>query len=279
MNKCLKFCFMKACPNCQSQYPDDSLQFCLQCGTPLSKPEQPHRPGGNGIIIAAILSGFILLALVVGGTGIYLFSRPDNTVQNNAANSQNTQNTSNEKILTQNNQIPVEQLNGNKLSAPFPTSSVNSAKTVNQSNNTPPRIIASASSVRKSDDGNFYFPNFAFDNNPVTAWCEGAPGAGIGEWLQFNFDREVLLKQIKIQPGYFKNDKVWAKNNRLAKISVKFSDNSTREFSLRDERKSQTLDVGRMSTNSVKITIEDYFAGASDSNDTLISEVSFVTEP
>jgi len=41
----------------------------------------------------------------------------------------------------------------------------------------------------------------------------------------------------------------------------------------------QTLDVGRTRTNSVKIKIEDYFAGASDSEDTLISDVSFVTEP
>lgn len=270
---------MKVCSNCQSRYTDESLQFCLQCGTPLLKSEQLREPSGNGLIIAAIVSGFILLTLVVGVIGIYLFSRPDHKDQNTAANSQNTQNNSNEKISARNDQIPVEQLNGNKLSAPFPTNSVNSAKSVNGLNNAPPRIIASASSVRKSEDGNFYFPNFAFDNNPATAWCEGAPGAGLGEWLQFNFDREVTLKQIKIQPGYFKNDKVWAKNNRLAKITVKFSDNSTRELSFSDERKQQTLDIGRTRTNWVKITIEDYFAGASDSDDTLISDVSFVTEP
>ena len=269
---------MRICPNCQTPADDPSLRFCLQCGTPLPDAPQMHKPGGNAIVVAAILGGFLLLALVVGGIGVYLFSRPDNEKPASApVNLPVKQNNANEKASKQNEQTsPIEQL-GNKEQ--FPANSGGSNNSANHPNADAPRVIASSSSVRKPDGGNFYFPSFAFDNNPATAWCEGVKGAGVGEWLQFNFDRQTTLKQIKIEPGYFKNDEAWRKNNRVAKISVNFSDGAAREFSLEDERKLQTLDVGRIRTSWVKITIEDYFAGESDSDDTLISEVSFVTEP
>ncbi len=269
---------MRVCPNCQTPDDDASLKFCLQCSTPLPDAQQTVKKGGNAIIFAAILGGFLLLALVVGGIGVFLFSRQDDDRKVIApTNLPLKESNSNDKITKQKEQTsPVEQLS-NKT--PFPANSVGVNSSANSSSNAAPRVVASSSSVRKPDGGNFYFPNFAFDNNPATAWCEGVKGAGVGEWLQFNFDREITLKQIKIEPGYFKNDEAWQKNNRVAKISVKFSDAAVREFSLADERKTQTLDVGRIRTSWVKITIEDYFAGASDSDDTLISEVSFVTEP
>jgi hypothetical protein len=271
---------MKFCPNCQTPYDDLSLKFCLQCGTPLPEAAQTRKTGGNAIIAAAILGGFLLLMLIVGGMGVYLFSRPGSKPPIDLANSQIKQSNGNGRIQTPNDQRPsVEQLDNKAL---FPANSANVAGSANSSNNVStakPRIVASSSSVRKPDGGNFYFPNLAFDSNPATAWCEGVKGAGIGEWLQFSFDREVTLKQIKIAPGYFKNDEAWRKNNRVAQISIGFSDDSTKEFSLTDERKMQTLEVGRIRTDWVKIMIKNYFAGESDSDDTLISEVSFVTEP
>ncbi len=35
---------MKTCPACKTQYPDDTLQFCLQDGTPLMWLERPETP-------------------------------------------------------------------------------------------------------------------------------------------------------------------------------------------------------------------------------------------
>lgn len=269
---------MKTCPNCQASFSDDSLKFCLDCGTPLPEArERQTSGGGNGAIIAAILGGFVLLALVVGGLGLYLFSqRTNEPKQENTANRQTAQSDLQEEDTPQSNKIPsVEQLNSNRKTAPFP---VNSNSSNSSSDSSAPRIVASSSSVRKEDKGNFYFPTLAFDNNPATAWCEGVKGAGVGQWLQFNFDREVTLKQIRIQPGYFKNSEAWSKNNRVAGISVQFSDGSTRKFSFPDEMKAQTIDINGKRTGWVKITLDDYFAGDSDSEDTLISEVSFVTE-
>ena len=43
--KAISFCFaMKICPSCKTQYPDDTLQFCLHDGTPLTWAESPDTP-------------------------------------------------------------------------------------------------------------------------------------------------------------------------------------------------------------------------------------------
>ena len=118
----------------------------------------------------------------------------------------------------------------------------------------------------------------AFDGNSRTAWAEGAKGAGVGQWIAFDFENEVTLKQVVIEPGYFKTDEIWRKNNRLKSAIVKFSDNSSRRFEFKDSMEEQKLDVGSVKTKSVMISIKSVYRGKTDSRDTLISEVSFVVE-
>jgi len=47
---------MKYCPNCQTTYTDDSLQFCLQDGTPLSELPNQNVPADTGIEAETIIS-------------------------------------------------------------------------------------------------------------------------------------------------------------------------------------------------------------------------------
>ena len=47
---------MKYCPNCQTTYADDSLQFCLQDGTPLSEFPNQNAPTDNSIEAETIVS-------------------------------------------------------------------------------------------------------------------------------------------------------------------------------------------------------------------------------
>jgi hypothetical protein len=266
---------MKFCPNCQSKYADDSLQFCLQCGTFLSSATTPLQKSNNATIVIAGLSVFALITIVVGGLGIFYFFRSDEKKINVSTKREpvDLANEESEENRNLSNAPSVERLSGNQVSKSINGANTNASKSLIMS-----QVIVSASSVRRPEKANFYFPNFAFDNNSSTAWCEGREGAGAGEWLQFEFNHRVTLKQIKIEPGYFKNSDVWAKNNRAARINVQFSDGSEQEFDLSDGMQTQTLDVGRATTKSVKITILDFFKGAADSDDTLISEVSFVTE-
>jgi hypothetical protein len=262
---------MKACTNCQARFADDSLGFCLNCGQPLADQNSKSQTK-TWLIAAAILGFFLLLGVVVGGIGIYLFNQQN---KNSAAtpsvvNRALADDARNAEIKTPTaNKNPVELLSN--VNAPLSSQK--------NADNAAPRVVVSASSVRKPDGGNFYFPNLAFDKNSATAWCEGANGAGIGEWLKFDFDREIVLTEIKIMPGYFKTRETWMKNNRVANAAFAFSDGTTQNYSFTDEMKTQVVNAGRVKTKWVKITIEDVYTGAADADDTLISEVSFSIEP
>jgi hypothetical protein len=304
---------MKICPQCRSKYTDDSLQFCLQDGSSLksagdertlvmnqetfsddqkvvgnnavTSSNEPHRTGAfsnqqtdqtqtlESDSIATVIrshppvfdnsgrvspkkepnkSGFgFLLGFVIGvlllgiiGAGILgIIFLPSIIERNSISNVSVSEKNKKTKIISDSSLIKV-----------------------------------SASSTRNPEKGNFYNPELAFDGNSRTAWAEGAKGAGIGQWIVFVFFLEVRLKEIIIEPGYFKTPELWRKNNRLAEIILTFSDRSKQSYGFKDLMKEQKFDVGNVKTESVMITIRDIYPGQTDSKDTLISEVRFVVE-
>jgi hypothetical protein len=102
-------------------------------------------------------------------------------------------------------------------------------------------------------------------------------GPGVGEWLQFDFGREINLHRIVILPGYFKSPQIWAENNRLAAATLQFSDGSSRHFTFPDRMERQSLDVGAIKTRWVRLVIADVYTGTDP--DTAVSEVTFEWEP
>ncbi len=141
----------------------------------------------------------------------------------------------------------------------------------------PLKIKATASSVRYSVQSNTYDPSNAIDGNKGTAWIEGADGPGSGEWIRFDFDREINLHRVLILPGYFKSPAIWAMNNRISGATLDFSDGTSRLFSFPDRMERHTLDVGSKRTRWVRIKLEDFYLGKDP--DTPISEVAFEWEP
>ena len=124
---------------------------------------------------------------------------------------------------------------------------------------------------------NTYYAANAIDGKRSTAWIEGADGAGIGEWIRFDFDREIVVHRILFQPGYFKNADIWKQNGRLAAVTAYFSDGSSRELTFTDRMESQKADVGAIKTKWVKLVIKSVYYGTDP--DTAISEIAFEWEP
>ena len=139
------------------------------------------------------------------------------------------------------------------------------------------QIRTSASSVRYAVQSNTYDSVNVIDNNKRTAWIEGVDGPGIGEWLRFDFGREINLHRIVILPGYFKSPQIWAQNNRLAAATLQFSDGSSNHFTFPDRMERQTLDVGPIKTRWVRLVIDAVFSGTDP--DTAVSEITFEWEP
>lgn len=325
---------MKICPNCQSTYTDESLNFCLDDGATLVRaadtassrdseatfimserteslnvtpptvafvpPTQVYIPRGtptdhtppisptahmqerytapdaylaaqqpkprSNLLIASVTAIAILLLLLVG-IGIALLMR-------GAGKSSGANNTGN---VANGNSSTGAQTNNSESNAN--ANNQNADSTSSNDTHGSLSITASASSTRVPLKAFRYIPANVLDNSFQTAWIEGVPGPGVGEWIRCNFEREVKLNSVLMTPGYFKNTKIWRENNRLAAATVYFSDGSSRRFTFPDQMQQQRLNVGGIRTLFVRIVIEDYYPGSVDSEDTPISQISFDWEP
>lgn len=264
----------KVCPNCQSSFASDELNFCLHCGTRLNTifadalpAEIPRRSSAKSSLIlpAVILIGILLVGILATAAiiGVYFSQKTEQAV----INEPKSDTLPKKETL---NVTPTKEIS-NKTS-PF-------GGTPNQTPesklNAFPNVEVSATSFRKPDKGNTYQPGKAFDGDLKTAWCEGGKGAGIGESLSFNFDRKVKLSDLTIHGGYFKSSETWTKNNRVAEAELEFSAGKTKRVKFPNTSDALKISLAGIETDYVKITILSIYSGASDAEDTLISEVSF----
>ena len=286
---------MKRCPQCNREYADDTLKFCLEDGTSLvalrtrseplpteilpaqsrltdrsSEPTLPAYPAtvraqpnesrrSNPFLVAGVIAIVLLLIVLVAIAAIYV-------IQHSPAN-QNQANAASPTPLR-----PTPQTTRTAVGDATPMPSITSG---------PLQITASASSVRLAVQANTYYAANAIDGKSSTAWIEGAAGPGVGEWIRFDFDREINLHRIIVQPGYFKGPQTWAENNRLAKMTVQFSDGSSRVLPLDDRMESQRLEVGSVKTRWVRLVIGSVYEGTNPgpNDDTALSEIAFEWGP
>jgi hypothetical protein len=283
---------MKRCSKCNRAYEDETLRFCLEDGSPLfderdsaapateilparatptlkstgptvpsyqapaeSRPEPAGR-GSNPIMTVAVIAIVVLLFALVAIAGIFVFRQSREREPEVAGTA--TPTASPTAVKRQDNDDASE-------------------ITTSQPNTTPLKITASASSMRLAVQANTYYAANAIDGKRSTAWIEGADGAGVGEWIRFDFDREITLHRILWQPGYFKSPAIWNQNNRLARVSAEFSDGTWREFNFVDRMESQKVDVGTIRTRYVKFIITGVHYGTDP--DTALSEIAFEWEP
>lgn len=285
---------MKICPKCNRKYEDNSLRFCLEDGSALAAPvtrrgdpppteilpvprvqptqkssagptvpsypnfAEPRPATGetrsNPILTGGVIAIVVLLVALVGIAAFFVFRQTGGT-----------------QSAQTNNSTPGPDVKGSGAS-PSPGSSPESPQS-----NSPLKITASASSIRLAVQANTYYASNAIDGKRSTAWIEGADGPGTGEWIRFDFDREINLHRILIQPGYFKTQQIWASNNRLANITAEFSDGSSRDLNFDDRMDSQKVDIGSVRTRWVRFVIKSVHYGTDP--DTPISEVAFEWEP
>jgi len=287
---------MKSCPKCKRNYDDDTLSFCLDDGTPLfdardsaapateilpgrgaptlksSGPTVPSFRGSdpgpsvervtqpsNPILTAGVISIAVLLLVLVGIVAFFVLKQ-------SGGSESATTNTSPTNINGPSQKAGPASTGPGRNASPEPSPS-------DSQPGTPLKITANASSVRLAVQANTYYASNAIDGKRSTAWIEGVDGPGLGEWIRFDFDREINLHRILIQPGYFKSPQIWAENNRIESLTAYFSDGSSRELTFADRMESQKVDVGSVKTRWVRFVIKSVYYGTDP--DTAISEVAF----
>ena len=114
----------------------------------------------------------------------------------------------------------------------------------------------------KPQFGNSYGATNLFDASTGTAWVEGAPGNGIGEWVTVEFETLRLVKSIHVQNGYQKSPDIFAKNNRVRQLRVLFSGGESQIFILDDKLSAQLLGLrSPIAAFWLKFIIDDVWAG------------------
>lgn len=141
----------------------------------------------------------------------------------------------------------------------------------------PATITAAASSVLPPENGFSYGIRNTLDDNPSTAWNDGAPGSGAGEKLTYRFAGPVQLVGIRVVNGFASTPELFQQNARISG-GVVVTDGGRFPFSLADvaDRQALTMDFGR--TSSVVIEVTSTYSGT-HFEDLALTEVEFFVRP
>jgi hypothetical protein len=118
-------------------------------------------------------------------------------------------------------------------------------------------------------------PENLLDGDPATAWAEGVEGPGEGEWVLFEFGRELLVERMGVRNGW-QSEGSFETNNRPASLRLVFSDGTEQRVSLDESADWQMVEVGKRIA-SVRMVIDSVRKGTSELtyNRTCVSDVSF----
>jgi hypothetical protein len=79
-----------------------------------------------------------------------------------------------------------------------------------------------------------YGPEKAWDGDAATAWAEGAPGAGVGQWIELRWPGPRRIGTVGVFPGLGKSRALFRANARIKRAKVSFSDGHEIELAFDD---------------------------------------------
>jgi LysM repeat protein len=146
-----------------------------------------------------------------------------------------------------------------------------------ESRNLTPLATVSASSHLRTDRWGQYQPGMAVDGASESAWVEGVAGPGVGQWIMLSFPGTVEVHSVSLDVGYDKSADVFAKNNRIKRATLIFSNGEQLGLGFADKRGLQTMSLARapgpsIRTTSIKVVIGEVFPGWKY-DDTCLAEI------
>lgn len=244
------------CTNCGSKLEPGSI-FCEECGTPVedaqaSNAAQQPRKWPIFVVIAVVVVA-VIIAVVVFTQG----ESPSGESKSNAPAQEQVESSSTTVA-------PSEE----------------SSRTATPSTIAAPPVftqIETSSDLTPDNTTSDYGGRNTTDGLLETAWNEGAPGDGTGEWIEFIAPSPQCVSSVSIAGGYPKLYKdgsdVYYKNNRPRQITISYEGGS-QTFMMQDLRgQLQTFTFAQpIETTFICITINSVYKG-SNYDDCCIAEV------
>ena len=126
----------------------------------------------------------------------------------------------------------------------------------------------------------YYDAKYLFDGDGATAWSEGVPGYGLGEYLELQIPKGIAVTGGEIQPGFYKNENLFYRNGAPTNLIISSGgDSCTADISSwasdwkgKDSVCTFSLDHSIVSDGIVRVEIGGFRAGT-QYDDTMISEL------
>lgn len=143
-----------------------------------------------------------------------------------------------------------------------------------------------ASSTLSAQKNIRYAAELAHDFNITTAWVDGNPDYGVGEYLEYSFDmttikehHELGITKIIIANGYKKSKKIWQENSRVKKLKLYVDNKPFAHLELLDSYEFQTVAIGKLMlpqqhVMTLRFEIVEVYPGTKY-QDTAITELLF----
>lgn len=139
---------------------------------------------------------------------------------------------------------------------------------------------ARASSTLPNINGLNYSANNILDQNDNTAWVEGVPGDGIGEYVELVYtgSQSVMMNGFAIKNGYIKSTKAFDENGSPSEIEVLVNNSSKYRCKLeriQDEQKFSITPLKLSNGDTIRFVIRNAVVGSDDGvHDTAITEIT-----
>lgn len=135
-------------------------------------------------------------------------------------------------------------------------------------------IASVTASSSFSDEHGSYVAKQLTDNYASKAWVEDEKAAGLGAWIEVKLDASQDINEIELWNGNWYSYNEWDYYNRIKDLEVKFADGSSETFTLKDEKKTESLKLKKpVKSDSVKLIIRSVYKGSAYTDRTAISEV------
>ena len=254
------------CKNCGNENIENA-KYCNKCGEKLAfESYNKQRDNKKLIIIPAVIISLLMVVILVV---VVLRNQNLYVTINNSDTNEITQESSNSNESNQSNEYNVEN---------------NKSHTSANDNNTTPQsnvklrkinvIDQDSTSILTDSFKKDYGPHQVLDGYKSSVWAEGVDGPGYGESITLYFNSVYTVKQLKIVNGLINSYDGYYKNNRVASVSIGFSDGSSQIATLKDDETGyQVINLSQsMDTSYITLTINDVYRGYKY-NDTCIAEV------
>jgi hypothetical protein len=95
------------------------------------------------------------------------------------------------------------------------------------------------------------------------SWSEGAPGPGVGEWLELQPEVAKPLDAIEIEPGYTKTEELFQANARPKKVRIELNGEHRFTADVPDSKEPCRIAVSsyRKPVKTIRLTFEDVWPG------------------